>query len=287
MTEWTQTLTGVLAASEVRGDNMASFDFIGEIEEDEAQPNPFGTVSTAPPPANTHVPDGEIEDLMSEAEKRFSKAKYYETLIKEPIFENDASDTAMEVAKEIQAFSRERLSVLLGIKAARVESDTSVFTKEEIQVLKQVAAKLLKKPELGGLSQTNPTLKKVAVQQKAAPKVTLQEKPTKQPALKQTKKPTETGELLQIPQADGTFRSYKKIFDGDREVYLGENGQKYELMTKETGEHYMKSLSRQAVSKTAKPVPPLSGDALASVASRHAEYAVRSNEIATKIANKS
>lgn len=227
------------------------------------------------------------DDLMAEAERRFSKAKYYEVLIKEPIFDGDTSPMAMEVIKEIQTFSRERLSILLGLKAEGESALSEIFSPEEIQVLKQVAAKLLKKPALGGLSiSSEPTLKKarapVAPAVKAAPAP--RGRPRAEPKIETKELPVDSREKIRIPQKDGSFRDYTKTIDkvGDKEIYIGENGQRYIMMQNETGQSFMKSITRQARPVGIKALPPLTPSMMAAVAAQHVTAAIQQDEVAAR-----
>src|SRR5437016_108827 len=67
----------------------------------------------------------QIDEVMSEAEKRFEVAQYYKLLLRDSLFQN-SSEAADIVEAEIRTFIKERLSVLLGVKAAH--NTTSAFT---------------------------------------------------------------------------------------------------------------------------------------------------------------
>jgi len=247
----------------------------GEEEPDAVGPQASFEASTSE--------DTQVEDLLCEAERRFAKAKYYEVLIKEPIFEGDTSPTAAEVVKEIQTFSRERLSVLLGIRPA-AQPQTFVFTPEETDILKKMAQKLLKRPELGGISvapaPTSPTLKRATAPQApkpaARPQNTVETKkePVQKSAAK-AKATKETGEVFKMPQKDGSHRTYKVVMEGEHKVYLGENGLKYAMVTNDAGEFYMKGISRQARPQGVQPLPPLNEMAMATIAAKQAQDALQ------------
>lgn len=234
--------------------------------------------------------ESSVDDMLLEAERRFAKARYYETLIKEPIFENDPSPSAVEVVAEIQRYARERLSVLLGITTEKAPSE-EVFSPEEVAILKAMAAKLLKKPELGGLQNTvpvlrkasspnNPTLRKVqGPAKKVESKPVPQQKPTA-PTASKPKQKTDTGETMRIPQKDGTFREYKKVIEGDKEFYYSAEGNRYTLAQNPAGEYYMRSAARQAKPVGVKPIPQLNSDAMAAVAAQHVRVAMAQDPVA-------
>lgn len=232
--------------------------------------------------------ESSVDDMLLEAERRFAKARYYETLIKEPIFENDPSPSAVEVVAEIQRYARERLSVLLGITTEKTE--TEVFTSEEISILKAMAAKLLKKPELGGLQNSAPVLRKASspnapvLRKVSGPKKT--EAAAAKPAVPKPPAPSkpeksDTGEMMRIPQKDGTFREYKKVIEGGKEFYYSTEGNRYTLAQNPAGEYYMRSAARQAKPVGVKPLPQLNSDAMAAVAAQHVRVAMAQDPVAS------
>jgi hypothetical protein len=231
-----------------------------------------------------------VEDIMSEAEKRFAKAKYYEILIKQPIFDSDDSGNAVDVTKEIQDFARDRLTVLLGLKSEAKIAE-SVFSDEEVLVLKKLVAKLLKKPDIAGMQPAEPVLRKAQ-----GPKGPVLSKPTvaKPQAPKTVAAPKapppvrqglqETGETIKIPQKDGSSREYRKVLGPSKEVwYLGANGQRYSLEQNEAGEYYMKSLWKQSRPANAPAgAPRLTSDMMAVVAAQQAASALRQDPVASR-----
>jgi hypothetical protein len=232
-------------------------------------------------PAQLDVDNFNTEDLMTEAERRFAKAKYYEILIKESIFDGDTSDPAQEVIKELKAFSRERLSVLLGIKSAPVAAQTPAaqqFTPEEAAILKTLAGKFLKKPELAGLPSANPTLKKVSQPKQTASVKAPAPKQEVKPAPKSATKKDST-EVIKIPQKDGTFRSYRKTNENGQDIYIGSDNNRYILSSNDAGEYYMKSIQTQARPVGITPAAPLSAEGIALVAARHAKAAAAGRPI--------
>lgn len=84
---------------------------------------------------------------MSEVDRRIQLASCYHPLLKEDFIEND-SEFAEQVLFEIREFVTQRLAELMGVKENKTPTTYSPFNKEEINVLKAVAKKLIKKPEL-------------------------------------------------------------------------------------------------------------------------------------------
>lgn len=254
---------------------MASFNLIGDFEDEESG---LQTLPDLPDSPQEEEPEQDVEDMLSEAERRFSKAKYYEVLIKEPIFNDDTSPMALEVVKEIQTYSRERLSILLGLKQER-ENNTAGFTKQEVEVLKKVASKLTKKPELAGIQNSNPSLKKVSAPSK--PEI---QQVRKSPGQKEAKKPTmkpepKKGKTLDFKNKDGSVTKYQRVTDGDKEYFIGPNNQRYTLGFNANNESYMKALPQTAPPAAApKPLPPITQAGMEMLASRTASIAERMNE---------
>lgn len=273
---------------------MSSFNFIGDGDEED--------VTQAQIDQATGGDSSEVAAMMSEAEQRFAKAQYFRSLITGHLFVNDYSDLAMAVSAEVQTFCRERLAVLLGIKpepkaAVAVKSP---FDDDEIEVLKQVAGKLLKKPALLNAPAAAPVVSQAASPrtpqvrqsqgQAPAPKAQV---PTQKPPAKAPEKPAPnpaksrkgsnaTGKTLAIPQADNTERVYTEMVDPKGNTFwMGSNGMHYELATNESGQNYMRSLNRQARPVGVTPIPQLTGDMMAMVAARQTQTAMEQDPVAS------
>jgi hypothetical protein len=84
--------------------------------------------------------ESEIDQQMSEAERRLSKALLYKQWIGGSLFDGDSTDLTREVESEIGAFVKERLGVLLGcttVKPAQPEIPVEAqFTPLEVKLLK-------------------------------------------------------------------------------------------------------------------------------------------------------
>lgn len=171
--------------------------------------------------------DKSPDEEMSEAERRFAKAQYHRTMIKADYFDNDYSDIALEVAQEYKEFARQRMKVLLGVEAEKAVSSgsaTSVFSEEEIKVLKQLVAKLLKKPELAEVKE--PSFKPV----QGPSKPTF--KPVKSPEAKPVKKSE-----APAPKPRGRPKKTVDLPDLPSELDIGDT--KYQRVLDEEGEHFV------------------------------------------------
>jgi len=59
-----------------------------------------------------------LEATLTEAERRFDKAKYYKLLLSAPLI-NDASPAGQEVEEELRTFAQERFEIFLGMRSER------------------------------------------------------------------------------------------------------------------------------------------------------------------------
>jgi len=168
-----------------------------------------------------------VDEEMSEAERRFAKAQYHRTIINAELFDNDFSDLALEVAQEYREFARQRLKVLLGVESEKPTSNGSAnaFTQEETKVLKQLVAKLLKKPELA--EPKEPSFKPVQgptapTTKVASPRV-------------QTKPLKKTEAAPAQPKPRGRLKKTVDLPDLPEELIVGDI--KYKRVLDENGEH--------------------------------------------------
>jgi hypothetical protein len=91
-----------------------------------------------------------FDEHMSEVEKRLEVASYYRVLLNDSLF-TDGSEAARMVEKEVRTFIKQRLEVLLGMKAEKqqvVVESKKEFTDPEVAALKALAAKVIGKPAL-------------------------------------------------------------------------------------------------------------------------------------------
>jgi hypothetical protein len=95
-----------------------------------------------------------IEATLTEAEKRFDKAKYYKLILSNPLI-NDSSEAGQEVEAEIRTFAQERFEVFLGMRAEREEASAAALPSafrewepEDFQTLQALIRRIRQKPEL-------------------------------------------------------------------------------------------------------------------------------------------
>jgi hypothetical protein len=228
--------------------------------------------------------DPDIDEMMSEAEKRFAKAQYYQAVLKEQIFDADDSQSATEVVAEIRGFVRQRLAVLLGVvsDAPKKEEPAAVFSAEEVKALKAVAAKLTKKPELLE-APPQPHIKKMSGPE--TPTVKAQRpQAAKSPAPKTTavkkKDPgtpkTPQGEWLEV---DG--KKYQKASDKRGEHWVGEDNQKYLIEKNGAGQLFLKNVTPVARPQGVRPLAPLNGDQMSMIAANHVQVAMKQDPVAS------
>jgi hypothetical protein len=226
--------------------------------------------SPAPEPLPA-LPELEPEEEVSEVERRLEKAQYYRAIMATDLREDD-SESAEEVQREIKAFIRERMAVLVGATpGAPSVAPASPFTRDETMVLKQLARKFLK------IGPAPEVAKPVAAPAKVAPK------PVTKPAkLAKAAKPVKglkkaaPEEVLTIkdPQS-GVDITYRKVTDARGTCYVDSSGNRFTLATNGAGESYMRSEAKQAVSLDTKPLPAVQSHQYQIIAQQHAAAAVQ------------
>jgi hypothetical protein len=102
------------------------------------------------------VETSEVEQEMSEAERRFNKASLYKQWVSGRIFDGESEDV-LEVEEEFRGFARTQLKKLIGLKDEDPKPEViSPFSPEEITALKTIAATLLKRPSFAKVEPTIP-----------------------------------------------------------------------------------------------------------------------------------
>lgn len=91
---------------------------------------------------SVQLDDDDIEDQLSEAEKRLAKAVYYKAIIKGGVVEDNGTEQAQEVNDEAKAWARSRMAVLLGVRA-EAKPAVELFTDDEVAALKKLASKVM------------------------------------------------------------------------------------------------------------------------------------------------
>jgi hypothetical protein len=185
---------------------------------------------------NQENTENAIDEQMSEAERRLSKALLYKQWVGGHLFDGDSTDLTREVEAEISSFVRERLGILLGVskpleKLVAVETQ---FTPIEVKVLKLLASKVLSNPKLQGLVDkviqpskplpVKPTLRPRQQPEVAKPSVQPQVKPRIQPA--STKVPAKV-----VSNANSNA---KEILPQDQEI-VEEKGKKFRIKWAQMG----------------------------------------------------
>lgn len=239
----------------------------------------------------------DVDEAMSEAERRFEIAQHYKLLLRDNLFANQ-SDISEIVEAEIRTFIRERLGVLLGVKPAPAAS--SGFTPEQVAVLSSFADLGEEAPEMLKALMGRITKKMVKTPPKVKEEPTLKvvKEPTR-PTLKKAEEPklrTSTAEApkeapvargkrmkLPIPEKyknDPTLKiEGNKIFvqarntDGEL-MYKTANGQIVTVVDNTTQPVY-KDITPKATPVGVKPVPMPSSAQLEIVTAQAAEKVVR------------
>ncbi len=189
--------------------------------------------------------DDDIDEEMSEAEKRLSKAAYYKSIIKNGgVIEEDGTPQAAEVNAEAKTWARQKMAELLGV-AKPVVADVKIelpFTPNEITALKKLAGFALAK--MGELpadpvvkkveAPKAPTVKKVASQQpKKVERTELQGKPAPaarakpQPGPNQTVAGKKTKPAKVVKDAEGK-PDYESMPSG--QVFKDVDGNLYKMV---------------------------------------------------------
>jgi hypothetical protein len=157
-----------------------------------------------------------IDQQMSEAERRLSKALLYKQWASGPLFEGDSTELTREVEAEISGFVKERLGILLGCTPKPVESIKveAQFTPVEAKFLKLLTAQALtQKPKLKAALEKN-------LGEQEVPKPTLAPKPLPvRPTIKprqqpEVSRPVPQGKPQTRPQ-QAPARPQAKLVKGD------------------------------------------------------------------------
>jgi hypothetical protein len=149
------------------------------LAEYEAQENEEVVYEEAEQEISEEEEDAIDESIMADARLRLEQGRLYEMLLKHSLFEGvDADPRAIKnVEREIKRFIKSRLEILVGLKqeAPKAQVSVSPFTELEIDMLKQLLGRVLKKePEQKVIAYTPPVLPKA---EKPSPKPVQQQKP--------------------------------------------------------------------------------------------------------------
>lgn len=252
----------------------------GDISEEVAEE--IQQVYDAPVQAPT---EEDVDEQMSEVEKRLEMAQYYRLLLSDSLFDSPSSpEVAERVESEIRDFVRSRMSVLVGVgteqkKSPQLMTDDEakllreIANPEVIRVIKELAAKLLKKPSIMDFK----------------PKPVAAEEPKPQP--KVNKEPT----LRRVPPRPGARQGNRAapppsaqaqqpiVIEGDQEVPVAKPGQRqrkvFRKIVTEDGKVIKQDVTPQAKPVGVQPIPtPRTKEqislAMATASATHGQVAV-------------
>lgn len=190
------------------GDILDGLDVSAESEF-HVQPQASGIQQMQVSAPDTSQSEGDmLDEQMSEAERRLSKASYYRELLNGSLF-NGNDIVASEVEREIRDFVRHRLAVLLGVIEAGPTQPLQDLTQKQIVVLRSLADAVLGNPKLLsnlGVSSSNLVAEKPSIpqrptlRQRSAPETVAQ--PVRRPV--QPRQEVAPTPKVRIP-ADGTM----------------------------------------------------------------------------------
>lgn len=128
----------------------------------------------------------EEEDFgdLSDVEIRLEEANCYKALLSNSLFEEPLSPIARRVERRIRSFIHTELKTLLGIEVVKVEP--KLFSNDELQVLKALAAKVLSKNKELGIQLPAPVIE--APQAASVPQVKKTPSP-EIPKVRKTRRP--------------------------------------------------------------------------------------------------
>lgn len=161
-------------------------------------------------PAAGGMPPGGDDDELLEVEKRLNKARYYQTIVKDGVLEDDGSAAASEINAEVSTWARQQMAKLIGRSVP--EKRVSDFSEDQVSILKEIADRVL--ASKNGTPAPDPVVKRVAqpaVKKQPTPRVkepqVVRQAPQQRPqqarqAAPQKAKQARPDELPRLP--DGT-----------------------------------------------------------------------------------
>lgn len=236
-----------------------------EIEEESAAEKVLARLQAKP-----EVASEEEEDELADVDARLETADHYRAILNHQFFDADSAASRV-VDREIRAFIKERLEILLGIRSPRA-ADVAQFTEEEAEALKTladpdvtralgaVAKKVLGKTGPAIIESTpKPLLKKVPAPVKTSVKAVVSAKPEvkKVPAPPAKAKVATPKKAEAKPPANATQQTYVN-HDGQNVTLiegeiLNEDGRRYRVVKNEHGTLYKRDITGQVVSAGYRP----------------------------------
>lgn len=214
-----------------------------------------------------------FDEQMDEADKRLEVASYYRILLRGALFD-DESEAALSVQREVRGFIKTRLEVLLGMRTEKAAVPTKQpFTEEQLEALKALANRVLKKPELVAVKDApkpEPTLRKASATQNAAPDLKkVQTAPVlkQAQAKKQSPKSTKTASAYKAPVGVRPERVTAPLIDPS-------TGEK--KINPNTGKPFMKDVTPQVLPPPGTPgyIPTMSKQQFEAFTASQAQVAV-------------
>jgi len=232
-----------------------------------------------------------IDIQMSEAERRLELAQYYKLVLRDNLFEDD-SESAQVVTGEIREFIRTRLAVLLGVsqEVTKREETKPLFDPEEIEALKALAARVLKRPAILAkpepqVAPAPPALKRVEVT--PPPRITprpVPTRPTASPVSARTQSKVQPKPIIRPKAAKSAskYRTKADLPEGLREDPSIEvvDGKVFRVVQTEDGREVRQNITPQAKPKAnqIQPLPMASADQQNMVNVQHAGETLRNQK---------
>lgn len=180
------------------------------------------------------------DDELMDVDLRLATADHYRAIVKNKFFADESTPAAQLVDREMRAFVKNRLEVLLGLRQEREEpvAHVSEFSPEEVSALKALAAKVMGKPQLVSNTTVAPKQEiKTAGPVTVAPTVKPPKIPTSKPA-----KPKVTKVPTGVPKTKATIdNNGQKVLLVEGQV-TEESGRRFEVVRNDAGDLYRKDL---------------------------------------------
>jgi hypothetical protein len=252
----------------------------------------------------------EEDPELSDVDLRLATADYYRAILRHDFFDiNEESPKAAGIVdREIRVFIRERLEVLLGLRDPRVPEVVSQFEPDEVQALKILASKVLKKPALVAdepvvrkmpapapskpqtqVSRAKPQARKVPA---PAPAPSTKPKTTPKPAATAEPKPATIAKSAPVaakptPKQDAEVQTFisaetrQQVTLVEGEV-IEEKGRKYVVTRNELGTLYKRDITGQVIPPNR--LPPMSAQQMSVVSAQMAEAQLGMTDESTQLA---
>lgn len=92
-------------------------------------------------------PEPVDDSYLTDVDRRLEVAQYYRELLRSSLFSEDGTSATI-VEREVRAFVRSRLEVLLSIRRDKEPPPPSQFSETEVQALKIIIRELMKRPDV-------------------------------------------------------------------------------------------------------------------------------------------